>query len=106
MFADGQWVATGGGGYAVVEVVPRSWTLLMAELSGQPLPPSTAVPQSWRTYAGELTQRVPPQSMTDGRTPIVRTWESGYDPEDPIDRTILTTRRAVFAHHGLDPERD
>jgi acetoin utilization protein AcuC len=29
---EGRWVATGGGGYAVREVVPRAWTLLFAEM--------------------------------------------------------------------------
>ena len=33
---DGRWVATGGGGYAVREVVPRAWTLLFAEMVEQP----------------------------------------------------------------------
>jgi acetoin utilization protein AcuC len=33
---EGRWVATGGGGYAVREVVPRAWTLLFAEMVEQP----------------------------------------------------------------------
>jgi acetoin utilization protein AcuC len=33
---EGRWVALGGGGYAVEEVVPRAWTLLFAEMSGHP----------------------------------------------------------------------
>jgi acetoin utilization protein AcuC len=33
---DGRWVATGGGGYAVTEVVPRAWTLLFAEMVEHP----------------------------------------------------------------------
>jgi acetoin utilization protein AcuC len=33
---DGRWVATGGGGYAVHEVVPRAWTLLFAEMVERP----------------------------------------------------------------------
>jgi len=33
---EGRWVALGGGGYAVEEVVPRAWTLLFAEMTGQP----------------------------------------------------------------------
>jgi acetoin utilization protein AcuC len=33
---DGRWVATGGGGYAVREVVPRAWTLLFAEMVERP----------------------------------------------------------------------
>ncbi len=33
---EGRWVACGGGGYAIREVVPRAWTLLFAEMVGQP----------------------------------------------------------------------
>ena len=33
---EGRWVATGGGGYAVREVVPRAWTLFFAEMVEQP----------------------------------------------------------------------
>ena len=33
---EGRWVALGGGGYAVEEVVPRAWTLLFAEMVGHP----------------------------------------------------------------------
>ncbi|MEE3920181.1 hypothetical protein V2I01_23985 [Micromonospora sp. BRA006-A] len=32
---DGRWVATGGGGYALVEVVPRAWTHLLAIATGE-----------------------------------------------------------------------
>ena len=32
--AGGRWVATGGGGYALVEVVPRAWTHLLAIVAG------------------------------------------------------------------------
>src|SRR5438034_2935537 len=30
--AGGNWVLTGGGGYALVQVVPRAWTHLLAEI--------------------------------------------------------------------------
>ena len=33
---EGRWVVTGGGGYALVEVVPRAWTHLLAIVSGRP----------------------------------------------------------------------
>ncbi len=33
---DGRWVATGGGGYAIHEVVPRAWALLFAEMVERP----------------------------------------------------------------------
>lgn len=33
---EGRWLALGGGGYAIREVVPRAWTLLFAEMVEQP----------------------------------------------------------------------
>jgi acetoin utilization protein AcuC len=47
---DGRWLALGGGGYAIYEVVPRAWTLLFAEMVERPElaaginDPSTVVP--------------------------------------------------------------
>lgn len=43
--ARGRWLATGGGGYQVYAVVPRAWTIYLAELAGASLPPE--VPPSW-----------------------------------------------------------
>ena len=31
------------------------------------------------------------------------TWESGYDPSDPVDAAVMATRKAVFPLLGLDP---
>ena len=33
---EGRWLALGGGGYAIREVVPRAWTLLFAEMVEHP----------------------------------------------------------------------
>ena len=33
---EGRWLALGGGGYAIYEVVPRAWTLLFAEMVQRP----------------------------------------------------------------------
>jgi acetoin utilization protein AcuC len=47
---DGRWLALGGGGYAIYEVVPRAWTLLFAEMVERPdlasdiNDPSTVIP--------------------------------------------------------------
>ena len=35
----GRWVATGGGGYALAEVVPRAWSHLLAVVGGLPARP-------------------------------------------------------------------
>src|SRR6202034_2657113 len=44
----GRWVATGGGGYALVQVVPRTWTHLLAVGAGAPLDPEMPTPVRWR----------------------------------------------------------
>jgi acetoin utilization protein AcuC len=100
---DGRWVATGGGGYALVEVVPRAWSHLLAVATGEALDPSTRTPESWRRLAGERWPSVePPRTMTDGTDPVIEHWTPGIS--DPVDRAILATRRAVFPLHGLDPD--
>ena len=99
---DGRWVATGGGGYALAEVVPRSWTHLLAEAAGRPIEPSTPTPESWRAEAVTRTGSAAPTSMTDGESAAYPDFNSGHDPADPVDRAILATMRAVFPTHGLD----
>jgi acetoin utilization protein AcuC len=41
--------------------------------------------------------------MTDGSQALYPSFESGYDPADPVDQTIMATRTAVFPDHGLMP---
>jgi acetoin utilization protein AcuC len=101
--AGGRWMATGGGGYELVRVVPRAWTHLIAEAAGRPVDPKTPTPQEWRILVGERTTEPPPLTMTDGRNPEFRDISSGYDPADPVDRAIMATRNAVFPLRGLDP---
>jgi acetoin utilization protein AcuC len=99
---DGRLVATGGGGYALAEVVPRAWTHLIASVSGEPLDPATPIPQKWRALAA---RRCPgheiPSRMTDGADITFPPWTA--DAEDPVDRAILATRKAIFPLYGLDP---
>ncbi len=101
--SDGRWLVTGGGGYAVVDVVPRAWTHLLAIVAGTPLDPQTATPEGWRAHVQQLLGRTGPFRMTDGRTPAYRDWATGYDPGVWLDRAIHATREAVFPLHGLDP---
>ncbi|GAA4977375.1 acetoin utilization protein AcuC [Nonomuraea thailandensis] len=101
--AGGRWIATGGGGYELVQVVPRVWTHLIAELSGHPVDPATPTGEGWRQFVRERTGETPPLTMTDGRNPEFRDLSGGYDPADPIDRAVMATRNAVFPLHGLDP---
>jgi acetoin utilization protein AcuC len=101
---DGRWVAVGGGGYEIVHVVPLSWTHLLAEITGGPLDPLAETPNSWRELVQARTGRLAPLRLTDGADPTYRAWDAGEgDPDDPVDRAVAATRRAVFPEHGLDP---
>ncbi len=99
----GRWVATGGGGYAVVDVVPRAWTHLLAIVAGRPLDPETAVPEAWRAHVRERLGASTPSRLTDGRPPTYRDWVQGYDPSAWLDRAVHATRTEIFPLHGLDP---
>jgi len=99
----GRWVATGGGGYAVAEVVPRSWSHLLAILGGSPLDPATATPPSWRDEVAERLGVPAPEAMTDGSEPTYRDFSEGFDPDSWLDRAITETRASVFPEHGIDP---
>jgi acetoin utilization protein AcuC len=98
---DGKWVVTGGGGYAIVDVVPRSWTHLLAIVGGLPLDPATATPEGWRAHVQTALGRTAPFRMTDGRTPAYRDWSEGYDPSAWLDQAIHATREAAFPLNGL-----
>ncbi|MFD0685799.1 acetoin utilization protein AcuC [Actinomadura fibrosa] len=105
--AGGRWILTGGGGYELVQVVPRAWTHLLAEASGAPIPPETKTPEAWREFVRTRTDEIAPRRMTDGTDVVeVHRWGSGYDPANPVDQAVMATRRAVFPEHGLDPMTD
>jgi acetoin utilization deacetylase AcuC-like enzyme len=53
--AGGRWVALGGGGYDWVRVVPRSWAIVWAEMSGRGLP--ERLPQAWAARWAEPARR-------------------------------------------------
>ncbi len=100
---DGRWVATGGGGYEIVDVVPRSWAHLVGIAAHCPVDPSTPVPDAWRDHVQQRLGRRGAARMTDGADTWWRSWDVGYDPDDDIDRAVMATRKAVFPLHGLDP---
>jgi acetoin utilization protein AcuC len=101
--AGGRWLLTGGGGYELVQVVPRTWTHLLAEAAGRPIDPQTATPDEWRGYTKQRTGRDAPEQMTEGADGGYRPIESGFEPGDPVDQAIIATQKAVFPAHGLAP---
>ncbi|HEU5265078.1 MAG TPA: acetoin utilization protein AcuC, partial [Jatrophihabitans sp.] len=99
----GRWVAFGGGGYGVVRCVPRTWTHLLAEASGVPVPADEAIPVGWQDYVrsrgarGEL-----PRTMGERPVAPVEPWQPGGSGW--LDSAIGATRRAVYPLLGLDPD--
>ena len=100
---DGRWLAFGGGGYGVVRCVPRTWTHLLAEATGVPVPPETPIPPVWSAHLRERGVRTPlPESMGEGSAPRAKPWEPGG--ESWLDRAIWASRHATFPLLGLDPD--
>ncbi|KOX36402.1 MULTISPECIES: acetoin utilization protein AcuC [unclassified Streptomyces] len=100
--AGGKWLALGGGGYAVVDVVPRSWTHLVGIAAHAPVDPESVIPSSWRDEVYARTRQLGPARMTDGRWPVdFRDWAGGYDPADRLDQAVIATRKAAFPLRGL-----
>jgi acetoin utilization protein AcuC len=95
---DGRWVSMGGGGYAVLNVVPRAWTHLLGIVSGEPVPPETEIPALWREEMGEWA----PLTMSDGVDATYQDFDHNISPESRLDQAIIATRRAVFPELGLD----
>jgi len=82
---EGRWVATGGGGYALVDVVPRAWTHALAEMTGAPVAGRT--PSGWHETVQRRTGRTGPVDLDDPA-------RSGSDRG--LAETIDQTRTAVF----------
>ena len=60
---DGRWVATGGGGYDPVRVVPRAWASVWSEMfCGEP---PAHVPADWRTRWQPEAEGPLPATMAD-----------------------------------------
>lgn len=102
--ASGRWVVTGGGGYALYDVVPRIWAHLLAIVAGKPVAPQTLTTAGWRASVARLG-RSPALTMTENDAAPVsfRPWSDGSDPERPLDLAIAATRECVFGRWGLDP---
>lgn len=89
---EGRWVAVGGGGYDIWRVVPRAWTMLWAEMSGQPLPDD--IPQSWLDQWQPAAPAVLPATFLDPPdlfTPIPRRAEIEEKNKITVRRTMLGT---------------
>jgi len=99
----GRWLALGGGGYSLVRVVPRSWTHLLAIVSGRDIDPATPLPEEWLARAGAARPGIAlPVDMSDGvPNPVTfQPWDGTV--ELAVDRAIQDTRSIIYPLHGLD----
>ncbi len=102
-YCDGKWVALGGGGYSVVDVVPLVWAHLLAIVSHQSVDLEAPTPPTWREFVRSYADHTPPPKMSDCHgAPSFKRWDSGYDPNNEVDRAIRATRSAVLPLLGVD----
>ena len=92
-----RWVAMGGGGYQLVSVVPRAWTMAFAEMTGAKLP--VDVPMAWQERAGSRTGVRPPTAFTDGPLDVARNLEA--KARVAAEEAVAGLRRLVLPHHGV-----
>ncbi|HKJ12084.1 MAG TPA: acetoin utilization protein AcuC [Ornithinimicrobium sp.] len=102
---EGRWVALGGGGYELVQVVPRAWSHLVGLAGHRPVGLDAAIPSEWQQMVRRVCGVNAPATMGDrgGAAIEYGAWEEGYNPDDPVDSSVMATRRAVFPGWGLDP---
>jgi acetoin utilization protein AcuC len=63
--AGGRWVATGGGGYRWAHVVPRAWTLYVAEMAGVTDGLADELPGGWVAAASAQAGEPVPSTFSE-----------------------------------------
>lgn len=102
-FSQGRWIATGGGGYNPIDVVPRAWAQLIAVMSDQDLPAATPMPEGYVQLVRERLGCGVPPFLGDGVEFTRQDPQQGRDPGSDIDMAIRATEREVFPHLGILP---
>lgn len=92
----GRWVATGGGGYQLVSVVPRAWTLAFMEMAG--VSPPGEIPGSWRREATERTGEEAPRAFRE--EPATVSQRVREQARSAAEEAVDACRQLVLPHHG------
>ncbi|MCE5167901.1 acetoin utilization protein AcuC [Paenibacillus profundus] len=97
-YCDGRWVALGGGGYEIWQVVPRAWSLLWLEMNEDPLrlllenEPLHQLPVPWVTH---WSQKSP--------MPLPGTWLDDVESWVPMPRrNFIEERNAHVKNLALE----
>jgi len=93
----GRWVAVGGGGYQIYEVVPRAWTIYLAEIVGGSVP--EMIPAEWVDLARSKGAQVLPTRFDDPRVvlPAGRREEAAERARRSADETAAR----IFPFFGI-----
>jgi acetoin utilization protein AcuC len=89
----GRVVATGGGGYAIHEVVPRAWTLTWAALCGDEAPDT--IPEDWLEQVRAEAPTALPATLRDPPGTIPPSPDRAR-VEKANDLTVRTLHRRIF----------
>ena len=101
---DEAFFSVGHGLGTPVRVVPRSWTHLLAIVSGHDLDPAAPLPEAWLARAAAARpETLLPVDMSDGvPNPVTfPPWDGTVDLA--VDRAILDTRSVIDPRNGVDP---
>jgi acetoin utilization protein AcuC len=90
----GRWIAVGSGGYEWRRVVPRSWSILWAEMAGRSLP--QRLPDSWRERWSAESDKAMPETFLDDESA-----SAGWPRSREIERTNDETLRQLIRTTGL-----
>jgi acetoin utilization protein AcuC len=98
-WAGGRWLATGGGGYDIFRVVPRTWSLVW--LAGAHREAPAAIPASWRARWAAEAERAAgvelPATFDDSPNAGLP-----YGPrEEAADRRAVAIAREALEAVGL-----
>lgn len=81
-YCNGRWIAVGGGGYDIWRVVPRAWSLIWHEMTGQTSASEDLIPTTWL----KRWQPISPVSLP-------KTWRDPSDLYQPIPRKNEITEK-------------
>lgn len=84
---DGRWLAIGGGGYDIWNVVPRAWTLLWAEMKGVKVPLN--IPEAWIKKWSPFSPSALPINLND----------------NPFELPIISRRPEIEEKNYLSSQR-
>ncbi|WP_110927246.1 acetoin utilization protein AcuC [Bacillus massiliglaciei] len=93
-YCEGRWIAVGGGGYDIWRVVPRAWSLIWLEMTGNP------------NNAGRLPKDWAEKWQKEAPVPLPEEWEDMEDIYQPIPRKPeITEKNAQTVAKALYPIR-